>query len=233
MRKSAGFAIHMGGKLIEEIIYRNKIRVFEDRIHAGKLLAKKLANNNEDFILLAIPSGGVPVGYTISNALGMNFDLMVVRKLQIPWNIEAGFGAISWDGEVVLNEELTLHLGFTEDVIKGVIRDTLKGIKQRIMKLSGNKPFPNIKGKKVVIVDDGLASGYTMLAAIKSVQKRGAKKITVAVPTASASSIKLLLKNVDVICINVREGPYFAVADAYKVWYDLSDEEVIRYLKTI
>jgi len=88
-----------------------------------------------------------------------------------------------------------------------------------------------LEGKRVAIVDDGLASGYTMLAAVKSVRKRGAENITVAVPTASMASIELLSQHVEeIVCINVREGPFFAVADAYLVWYDLSDEEAIRYL---
>jgi len=221
----------MKAKLIEEIAYRNKTHIFKDRIHAGRLLAKRLESNTKGFDLFAIPSGGIPVCYAISDSIDINFDIIVVRKLQVPWNTEAGFGALSWDGEVVLNNKLVSGLGITVDMIDEVTKETMCGVVQRIRKLRGNRPFPNLKGKKVVIVDDGLASGYTMLAAVKSVRKRGTEKITVAVPTASITSISLLSQHVEeIICINVREGPFFAVADAYINWYDLSDKEAISYV---
>jgi putative phosphoribosyl transferase len=221
----------MVGKLTEDVIYRNKIHIFKDRLQAGKLLAEKLAFDVEDIVLLAIPSGGVPITYIISKELRIDFDLILVRKLQIPWNTEAGFGAVSWDGENILNEGLIFHLGLAEDLIKKVIKETLNVIDLRNEQFRGNKPFPNLEQKKVIIVDDGLASGYTMLAAVKSVRKRKPKRITVAIPTASSSSINSLLNSVEeIICINIRGGGYFAVADAYVDWNDLSDEEVMRFL---
>ena len=221
----------MVGKLIEDTKYRNKIHVFRDRLHAAKLLAEKLTSDMKNTILLAIPSGGVPIGRIITNSLGIDLDLILVRKLQIPWNTEAGFGAISWDGEIVLNEPLILHLGLTEDVIKKVIQETLNVINLRNEQFRDNRPFPNLEGKKVILVDDGLASGYTMLAAIKSVRKRNPNKITVAIPTASSSSIDSIINKVEEItCINIRSGGFFAVADAYINWYDLTDEEVIGFL---
>lgn len=221
----------MVGKLIEDTNHRNKIHIFKDRLHAGKLLAEKLEFDMKDVMLLAIPSGGVPIGYIISNALGADLDLILVRKLQIPWNTEAGFGAISWDGEIVLNEGLIFHLGLTEDVTKKVIQETLNIINLRNKQFRDDRPFPDLEGKKAIIVDDGLASGYTMLAAIKSVRKRNPKKITVAIPTASSSSINSLINNVEeIVCLNIRSGGFFAVADAYVDWYDLSDEEVMRFL---
>jgi len=221
----------MVGKLIEDINHRDKIHIFKDRLHAGKLLAEKLAFNMKDTVLLAIPSGGVPIGYIISNTLRIDLDLILVRKLQIPWNTEAGFGAISWDGEIVLNENLIFQLGITEDIIKKVIQETLNVINLRNKQFRMNRPFPELEEKKVIIVDDGLASGYSMLAAIKSVRKRNPKKITVAIPTASPSSINSLINNVEeIVCINIRSGGFFAVADAYVDWYDLSDEEVMGFL---
>jgi len=221
----------MVGKLIEDTNHRDKIHIFKDRLHAGKLLAEKLAFNMKDTVLLAIPSGGVPIGYIISNTLRIDLDLILVRKLQIPWNTEAGFGAISWDGEIVLNENLIFQLGITEDIIKKVIQETLNVINLRNKQFRMNRPFPELEEKKVIIVDDGLASGYSMLAAIKSVRKRNPKKITVAIPTASPSSINSLINNVEeIVCINIRSGGFFAVADAYVDWYDLSDEEVMGFL---
>lgn len=222
----------MKAKLIEEKAYRNKIHVFRDRLYAGSMLGTILKKDRQGFFLFAIPSGGIPVCHAISKTLDINFDITVARKLQIPWNTEAGFGAISWDGEVEFNDKLVFELALTKDSIEKIIQETSEGISQRITKFRGNKPFPNLEGKRVTLVDDGLASGYTMLAVVKSMRKRGARYIIVAIPTASASSIELLSNYVEeIICINVREGPYFAVADAYKIWYDLSDKEVFEHLK--
>ena len=218
-------------KLVEEIIHRNKTHVFKDRLHAGKHLATKLKSRRKELNFFAIPSGGIPVCHAISDAIGISFDITLVRKLQIPWNTEAGFGALSWDGEVVLNDELVSRLGVTKDMIDRVARETLHDLDQRLKKLRGNRPFSDLEGKKIVIVDDGLASGYTMLAAVGSARKRGVEKITVAIPTASIASIELLSQHVEeIVCINVRDSPFFAVADAYIIWHDLSDEEAMRYL---
>ncbi|WP_455277281.1 phosphoribosyltransferase [[Eubacterium] cellulosolvens] len=221
----------MKAELTENIEYRNKTQIFNDRIHAGNLLGDILKKRRQRFILFAIPSGGIPVCYAISKKLDIDFDILIARKLQIPWNTEAGFGAISWDGEVVFNERLLNELDLSEDSINKIIQETQTSINHRIKKFRGNRPFPNITGKKVVVVDDGLASGYTMLSVVKSLKKRNSEKIIIAVPTASASSIELLSKNVEeIICLNLRSGPFFAVADAYKIWYDLADEEIIKYL---
>jgi len=221
----------MKAELTENIEYRNKTHLFNDRVRAGNLLGDILKKRRQRFILFAIPSGGIPVCYAISKKLETDFDILIARKLQIPWNTEAGFGAISCDGEVVFNERLLYELNLSEDSIDKIIQEAQTSINHRIKKFRGNKPFPNIKGKKVVLVDDGLASGYTMLSVVKSLRKRNAEKILIAVPTASASSIELLSQHVEeIICLNLRSGPLFAVADAYKIWYDLTDEEVLKYL---
>jgi len=221
----------MKAELTENITYRNKTRLFNDRVYAGNLLGDILEKRRQKYILFAIPSGGIPVCYAISKKLKIDFDILIARKLQIPRNTEAGFGAISWDGEVVFNERLLYELDLSKDSIDKIIQETLIGINHRIKKFIGNKPFPNIKEKKVVLVDDGLASGYTMLSVVKSLRKRNVEEILVTVPTASASSIELLSQHVEeIICLNLRSGSFFAVADAYKIWHDLTDEEVLKYL---
>ncbi|MCP8315323.1 MAG: phosphoribosyltransferase [archaeon] len=206
--------------------------VFKDRIHAGELLAKKLENyKDEDLIILAIPSGGVPVGFIIAKEINKPFELMIVRKIPIPIEPEAGFGAMSFDGIIVLNKPLVERLGLTKEEIDECSSHVLKEIKRRMDKFRGDKPFPDLRNKVVIIVDDGLASGYTMLAAIKSVKKRSVRKIIVAVPTASTSAISLIFPYADeIVCLNIRDSFFFAVADAYKNWYDLSDDEVQNYL---
>jgi putative phosphoribosyl transferase len=223
------------GKLIEEISLRNKLHVFEGRSEAGSLLAEKLIEyRNCEGIVLGIPSGGVPVAGEIAASLNLPVDLMIVRKLQIPYNPEAGFGAMGLDGEVILNQQLLDQLGLTEDEIKAQAEDTFGVIKRRNQVFRKGKPFPSLKNRIVILVDDGLASGYTMLAAVRFVKRNKPGKIIVAVPTASGRTVDLILPEVDeLVCLNVRHGISFAVADAYRNWYDLSDEEVLSVIRKI
>jgi len=226
----------MNPNVIDEPAYRNRKFVFKDRLHAGELLANKLQNHiyERNVQLLAIPAGGVPVGYVVAKKLNVPFDVILVRKIQIPWNPEAGFGAVVWDGTVLLNEMLVSQLRLTTQLIRWCVSRTQEAIQKRLEKFRGNKPFPDLRNKTVTLIDDGLASGFTMLAAVKSVGKQNPESVVVAVPTASKSAVELVAPNVDkLICLNVRGGPIFAVADAYQKWYDLSDEEVIELLRKI
>ncbi len=219
-------------KLIEEMNFRGKKYVFKNREEAGLFLARRLKRyTNKNIMILAIPSGGIPIGRIIAEELKANFELIIARKIQFPDNPEAGFGAVSFDGEKVLNQALIKRACLTEEIVKEQIRVTKEEIKRR-MKVFGTKRLPELKGKIVIITDDGLASGYTMLAAIKSVKKHKPRKLIVAVPTGNSEAIRLIGKEVDEIyCLNIRNELIFAVADAYKEWYDLSDEEVIEWLK--
>ncbi len=226
----------MTAKIIEEPAYRERVYVFRDRFEAGRLLAEKLREyaGRGNVILLAVPAGGVPVGYVVAKELSILMDVIVVRKVEIPWNTEAGFGAITWDGETVLNEYLVRHLGLTEELIVESISETRRIIRERIRKFRGDKPMPDLRNKVVILVDDGLASGFTMLAATKSVRRKKPEKIVIAVPTAPVGALALLRPEVDeIVCLNIRSGPIFAVADAYKNWYDLTDEEVTEILKKV
>ncbi|MBI5042850.1 MAG: phosphoribosyltransferase [Nitrospirae bacterium] len=221
-------------KLIENTKLRDKQYVFEDRIEAGRLLVKWLKNyKGSDGIVLAIPSGGVPVAAEAAKALRLPMDLLIVRKIQIPYNPEAGFGAIGPEEEIILNKELLTGLNLTEEEIKIQIEKARDIIKKRNQLFREGQPFPSLKDKIVIAVDDGLASGYTMLAAIRFIRKKSPKKIVIAVPTASKRTAELVLSETDeLICLNVRSGFPFAVADAYENWYDLTDEEVISIIRT-
>jgi len=224
----------MVSNLIEELAYRDRELVFKDRLHAGDLLADKLCPfvDRRNAQLLAVPAGGVPVGYAIAQKLKISLDVAIVRKIQIPWNTEAGFGAITWDGRVLLNELLVAQLGLSTEAVDDCISRTRGVMRLRTQTFRGNRPFPSLNGKTVILVDDGLASGFTMLAAAESVRSQHPKKIVIGVPTASVGAIELLAPNVDeLVCLNVRTSPIFAVADAYEKWYDLSDNEVLEFLK--
>lgn len=221
--------------VVEEKAYREKVQVFRDRVHAGELLSQKLKDydSKKDVLVLVVPSGGVPVGSILANKLHIDFDVIVVRKVQIPWNTEAGFGSVTWDGEVILNEPLVQHLGLSKTSTEKAVTQTKKIVKERLKKFRGQRPLPDLHDKTVILVDDGLASGFTMLAAIKSIKKKKPKEIVIAVPTASLGAVELLTPEVDkLVCLNIRSSYVFAVADAYMEWYDLSDEEVMRYLES-
>jgi predicted phosphoribosyltransferase len=157
-----------------------------------------------------------------------------VRKIQIPGNTEAGFGAVTWDGQVLINEQLRATLGLSQGDVDTAIAATRRNIRERIARYTTDRPFPDLKKKCVILTDDGLASGYTMLAAIASIRTMHPERVIVAVPTSSASSAELIAREADeVICLNIRSGYRFAVAEAYRHWYDLDDLEVIAELGSV
>jgi len=223
-------------EVVEEPSFRNRVYVFDDRFHAGELLAEKLREygGRENVHVLAIPAGGVEVVLPLVKRLRLPMDLAITRKLHIPWNREAGFGAITWDGTMFLNEPLVSALRLTREQIDRVVAEEKEAIRRRLKLFRGDKPFPVLRDKVVIIVDDGLASGFSMLATAKSIEEKGAEEIIVAIPTASISAIGLLKPQVDkIICLNIRTGPVFAVADSYREWYDLGDGDVIEILRQV
>lgn len=221
-------------KIIEETKLRDKKSVFRDRFHAGELLAQKLAPyiSGSNPIVLAIPSGGVPVGSVIAKKLGLTMDMIIVRKIPVPFNPEAGFGSVSWDGDVMLNERLVRQLQLSGAEVESAIEKVKLELNRRVQRFRGTRPFPELKGRTVIIVDDGLASGYTMLSAISSIKKYYPGKIIIAVPTASKSTVDFISPHIDeLFCLNIRDTVVFAVADAYKEWHDLTEQEVIEIIK--
>ena len=206
--------------------------IFENRQDAGRQLTEKLSGYNEQpVIVLAIPNGGVPVALEVALALDADLDLVISRKIPIPLSPEAGFGAIADDGTIILNEIVVKSMGLSRQQIEYEASKVRAEIKQRSLLYRGNRPLVSVNGKTVIIIDDGLASGFTMLAAVESVRRRRPKEIIVAVPAASAIALKQIERVADkvVTCIT-GYMPRFAVADFYRHWYDLGDDEVVRYL---
>ena len=223
------------GELFEDRALRNRTRVFKDRADAGRLLAKRISSFvPPDSLVLAIPAGGIPVALEVVRELKLSLDLMIVRKIQIPGNTEAGFGAVGPDGEVIFNEDLLRGLRLSKKEIEEQVERTRKGVAARVRQFRGMRPFPEGGGRTVILIDDGLASGYTMGEAVRFLRRRQAGKILVAVPTAPQSTIDRLLPLVEEIhCLNLRTRYPFAVAEAYEDWYDLSDPEALRLLKGV
>jgi predicted phosphoribosyltransferase len=211
----------------------NRVRVFRDRAHAGAILAGMLAGFRDSAALvLAIPAGGVPVAAELARRLGLPIDVAVVSKLTLPWNTEAGYGALAFDGTLRLNDDLVAHAGLTASEIDAGRARAAEKVARRVRALRGDRPFPALRERIVILVDDGLASGLTLCVAIEALRHQGAAHIVVAVPTAHAESLQPIAAMVDTLyCPNVRAGLSYAVADAYEEWRDVEENEAARLLR--
>jgi len=221
--------------IIEHPELRDRARVFRDRRHAGEVLAEMLtAYRKADAMVLAIPAGGVPVAAAIAVQLHLPLDVAVVSKITLPWNTEAGYGAVAFDGTMRLNEDLVAHLALTEEQVQEGIGQTTQKVLRRVKRFRGDLPFPDLTKRRAILVDDGLASGFTMLVAIEALRKAGAQHICVAIPTGHASSLPRMAQEVEAFyCANIRTGFSFAVADAYEAWTDVAEEEAIAQYKRL
>lgn len=214
--------------------YRDRLGIFKDRRDAGKKLGKFLKDDfgeDESAILLGIPAGGVPVAAEAAEILGKYWDVAVVSKATFPDNSEAGFGAVAFDGTVNLNTKLLSSSYLTDEQINNQVEATKERVKRRVRKFRGNENF-DPGGKNVILIDDGIASGFTIKTAVEAVKKRGADKAYIAVPTGHENSLKDLEMIADgIYCLNIRSGFSFAVANAYKHWRDVDEEEALEIYK--
>ena len=205
---------------------------FSDRVEAGKRLASALTDfAGKNGIVLAIPRGGVVVGYEIAKALSLPLDVIIPRKIGAPDNPELAIGAMTEDGTIILDDNLITYIGVQRDYIKAESERQKHEIERRLKLYRQNEPYPSLKGLNVILVDDGIATGSTMKAALASVKNRGASTVTVAVPVGPPSTIKELKKQADrVVCLYTPE--YFqAIGQFYTDFNQTTDEEVIQLLK--
>jgi len=209
---------------------RDRQNVFDDRIRAGECLAGMLETHGKlDGTVFGIPAGGVPVAAAIASRLKLAFDVAVVSKITLPWDAEAGYGAVAFDGTLRLNDLLLGQLSLSEVQIQEGIGKTRAKVSNRVKNLRGARPFPDLKQQTVFVVDDGLASGFTMQVAIEALRKADAQHIIVAVPTGHENAIRRLSAQVEALCCpNIRGGRYFAVADAYRRWADVDEKEAFK-----
>ena len=224
------------GEIHEDIALRDRAPVFRDRDDAGGQLGRYLATfpGLEKTLACPIPAGGIPVGIAVARSLGCPVRPVIVRKIQIPWNTEAGFGAVTWDGRVFLNQDLVSRLHLTPDQVEAATAKALANVRERERRfnLRPGGTLPDPAGRSCILIDDGLASGYTMAAACQAIGLLHPRRILVAVPTGSLSAVRRVAELAEeVVCLNIRTGPSFAVADAYREWYDLTEEETIRILR--
>lgn len=205
---------------------------FNDRIDAGKRLAAALKDfSSKKGIVLAIPRGGVVIGHEIANALSLALDVIIPRKIGAPGNPELAIGAVAEDGTAILDQGLINYLGVSREYIKEEIERQKQEIQRRLRLYRQDTTYPNLKGLDVIVVDDGIATGSTMKAALASVKNRGAASVTVAVPVGPPSTIQELEQIADrVVCLYTPE--YFqAIGEFYSDFSQTTDEEVIMFLR--
>jgi len=207
--------------------------LFNNRYDAGRQLAGKLSEyKGQSVIVLAIPNGGVHIGLEVALALEADLDLVISRKIPLPLNPEAGFGAVVDDGTAILNDEVVKRMGLTPHQINYQINQVRADIRQRSLLYRKDKPLAVVSGRTVIIVDDGLATGFTMRAAVESVRHRHPASIVVAIPATSAGALEQVGEVADRVVFLVKGTQLkFFIADFYRYWYDLSDAEVIQCLK--
>jgi len=205
--------------------------LFHNRQDAGQQLAAKLIEyKGRPSVVLGIPNGGMHLAVEIARAIDAVLDVVVVRKLPLPLHPEAGFGAVADDGSFILNEELLHREGVTQEQVDEQVTSVTARVRQRSLLYRKDRALSMVRGKTAIIVDDGLASGYTMLAAVESVKRRRAGEIIVAVPVASSVALEKVQKSARVVTLAEGVESHFTVADYYRHWHDVPDSEVIKIL---
>jgi predicted phosphoribosyltransferase len=204
--------------------------VFIDRTDAGKQLGKALLKyKGPDTIVLAIPRGGVEVGYQVAKALEAPLSLIIARKLPLPWSPEAGFGAVAEDGSIWLVPDFRSYL--TPDTVEEIIAGQTAEIRRRIDALRAGRELPDIKGRTVILVDDGIAMGSTMRASVEYCRNQEAGKVVVAAPVTGRDTAGDMEGIADDVVILELPPSFRAVAQVYRKWYDVPDEEVLEIMK--
>ncbi|HME19081.1 MAG TPA: phosphoribosyltransferase [Nitrososphaerales archaeon] len=205
--------------------------LFRDRVDAGKKLGETLKKTmKKDVVVLAIPRGGVVVAKEVADALGAPLDVIVTRKISPPGEPEYALGAVTQEGEVIMDRQAAESLGADRDYIEAEIAKKREEVRDRTKKFRGNRPFPSLEGKVVVIVDDGIATGSSVGAAVLSLKKLKPKEIVVAVPVAPADAVETLTDDGNrVVCLET-PGPFFSIGEFYGDFEQVDDDEVRRIL---
>jgi predicted phosphoribosyltransferase len=207
--------------------------LFQDRFDAGRLLASKLRPfaNRSDTVVLALPRGGVPVGFEVAKALNVPLDVFVVRKLGVPGQEELAMGAIASGGICVLNEDLVRGLGIPNEVINAVAADEEQELERREHLYREGRPAVAVRGRTVILVDDGLATGSSMRVAVTALTRKKPAQIVVAVPVGAPETCAEIGPEVDqIICLATPE-PFRSVGEWYSDFSQTSDEEVRDLLR--
>jgi putative phosphoribosyl transferase len=205
---------------------------FNDRADAGRRLAKRLSEyaNRDDVLILALPRGGVPVAFEVAKELNVKMDVFIVRKLGVPGNEELAMGAIASDNIRVLNEDVVRSFQIPREIIDRVAADELRELERRERLYRGNRPKPNISGSTVILIDDGLATGATMRAAVAAVKTKNPAEVVIAVPVAAPDTCNAFKNEVDEITCVATPEPFYGVGAWYEDFSQTTDKEVCEFL---
>jgi len=210
-----------------------KMERFRDRRDAGRVLARKLSAyaGQADVMVLALPRGGVPVAYEVALALNAPLDIFLVRKLGLPGREELAIGAIASGGIRVLNEDIIRVLGVPEEVINIVARNELQELERREHNYRGDRPAPDVRDRKVILIDDGLATGASMRAAVVGVRAQHPARIVIAVPAAAPELCNAFQFEVDEMVCAMTPEPFYGLSRWYEDFSQTTDEDVRMFLR--
>lgn len=219
-------------RILEIEKLRDRTGLFANRNEAGQVLSGLVRQLDlQHPLVFAIPAGGLPISVPLAEALSCPLDVAVVSKITLPWNTEAGYGAVAFDGSYLLNEAMIRAVGLNEREVARGLEKTRTKVARRVAALRKGRPMPDLLAHEVLLVDDGLASGFTMRTAVAALRRAGTKELIVAVPTGHEDAVRSMAKQVDVVCCaNIRRGRSFAVASAYRHWSDVSEAEAEQIL---
>lgn len=209
------------------------IKIFKDRADAGRFLASKLNQfaNLDDVIVLGLPRGGVPVAFEVANQLNAPLDVLVVRKLGVPGHEELAMGAIASGGFCVLNQDVLSHLNIPQDIIDLVIESEQRELERREREYRNNRPPLELHGRTVIVVDDGLATGSSMHAAVRAIRQKQPKKIVVAVPVGARETCQSFHNEVDTMAFcAITPESFQSVGSWYANFSPTTDDEVRKCL---
>lgn len=214
---------------------KDAILPFPDRIHAGRLLGKSLQSfaDRKDIIVLALPRGGVPIGYEVAKYLNAPLDLLLVRKLGVPGHKELAMGAIVLGGERVLNHDVISMYNISSETIDHVVADEEKELRRRYRAYRDELPTPDLNNRCVILVDDGIATGATMRAAVAALRNAGPSNFVVAIPVGAKETLDLLSKEVDQVICLATPDIFLSIGQWYIDFKQVSDDEVRALLKSI
>jgi putative phosphoribosyl transferase len=222
---------HSGGIRLERLGTMEFRRLFQDRAHAGRQLAKRLeAFRDESPIILGLPRGGVPVAYEIARALQAPLDVWVVRKLGAPVEPELGMGAVAEGGEVFVDPKIVRYVDASEAEVQEVIDRQAAEVEARCQRFRRGRDAPDVADKSVILVDDGIATGGTARAALRSLRHRGPRRVVLAVPVGSADTLEALASEADEIVCLAPQPELYAIGLWYEDFTPVEDEDVVALL---
>jgi putative phosphoribosyl transferase len=213
---------------------RTPRRIFRDRRHAGRVLAEELAayRGTDGLLVFGLARGGVPVGFEVAAALGAQLDVFLVRKLGVPQWSELAMGALASGGGVVMNDSVLSRLQISDEQVRAVVDREAAELSRREHAYRGDRPLADPSGRTVIVVDDGIATGASMLAAVRTLRARGPHSIVVAVPVGAASVCELLAQEVDEVVCATMPNDFEAVGQVFVDFHQVSDDEVRELLAT-